>query len=362
MKLSSEQLKDRLESTHPNAEQQRDMVAHHEVDLDDAYLLYCALLDKPPKALNASSAFSGILGRLNRYSNKIKNRKYTRQIKRGNYSKKLLVEGDSWYEYPIFIKEITDYLVKRDDYAVRSEAFGGDWIAQIVSPENDFLGTVTLHKPDIILISGGGNDIVGDNRIAKLLHQRRPIEADLTTYAGKMAFGSASFTKEFELLLEVISLQYHYLIQHINRNYEHPNLKIITQGYDHAIPSSKKGFGWNPLKIFKPITNILFNNGGWLKRPIEMQAYKDELEQRALIYYMIEKFNEMLISLTNCYPNVHHIDCRGSVDPEKGWYNELHPTSAEFAPIAATFMKCIDADPDQMVRVHHVAQAKTSSP
>lgn len=99
--------------------------------------------------------------------------------------------------------------------------------------------------------------------------------------------------------------------------------------------------GLNPFKIHKPITNLFFKNGVWLKLPLQLKGIKDQHIQEAILYAMIFDFNEMMISVTKNYKNVHHIDCRG-LNTKTSWYNELHPESKVFKKIGQAYQDCID--------------------
>lgn len=308
---------------------------------------------------NDSVADKGLLGRWNRKSFMKREKLFWKRIKRGNISKLILAEGDSWFEYPKFISEIIDQLNKRKHYAIHSLAYGGDWIANILF-EKQYIEKLSLLKPDVFLISGGGNDIVGGYRLAQLVHNREDVEKspfiDITSKKGKLEFSNECFNKEFYRLLKIFALQYKLLFESIKEKTDKfENLKIITQGYDYAIPSTKKGFGLNPFRIFKPITNCLTHNGKWLKMPLLLRGYRDVDEQKAIVFGMIEQFNEMIIKVGAQYKNVYHIDSRGSVDEKKGWYNELHPHSNEFKKIADVFEECIESSGTQK-RVWRVAE------
>ena len=294
--------------------------------------------------LNKSAADKGLLGIFNRWSRKQKEKIFWKKIKSGKFSKIILAEGDSWFEYPLFIHDITDHLIdSENNYAVFSQAYGGDWIANILF-EKEYIEELSLLKPDVFLISGGGNDIVGNYRLAHLLHRRNEIKKppgiDLDTLQGKLDFAAKCLNKEFSGLLNLFNLQYNLLINSITpkdkKKFE--SLRIITQGYDYGIPSSKKGFG-----IIRPITNYFADNGKWLKPPLLLRGYDDEKEQVAIVTGMIHRFNDMLIEVGKAYDNVYHIDSRGSVNPQTGWYNELHPKSKEFKEIVAVFEECIES-------------------
>jgi hypothetical protein len=294
--------------------------------------------------LNKSDADKGLLGMLNKRSRVKREKIFWKKINKGIYSKIILAEGDSWFEYPVFIREIIDYLNKsKKKYAIYSLAYGGDWIANVLY-EQEYIEKLSLLKPDVFLVSGGGNDIVGDYRLAQLLHRRKdisiPADNKLDTLEEKREFADICFNNDFFALLRLFKLQYKLLFKSIEQNTKKfKDLRIITQGYDYAIPSSKKGFG-----ILRPLSNCLIGNGKWLKTPLVLNGYNNSKEQISIITGMIHNFNEMLIEVGSDYKNVYHIDIRDFVDPQKGWYNELHPKSKEFKKIAKVFEKCIETE------------------
>jgi len=316
--------------------------------------------------LNRSEADQGFIGRFNRYSQSRKNKIFYSRIKKGirgkQHSKIIVAEGDSWFEYPLFIKEITDWLIKNENYALYSLAYGADWLSNMIY-EGKYIEKLQLLAPDVFLISGGGNDLVGGRRLAILVDLPSKIEEfeefnairdhhveyyvdKLTDGKMKKKFkrGSQFLNKEFYGLLKVFKLQYTLLFSGLNNSQsKFPNLKIITQGYDYPIPTFKRGFGFNPFKFVKPLTNYFMDNGIWLKQPLMIKGIVDQEDQEAILFAMIQEFNEMLIETGASFKNVYHIDCRGSV-PIFGWYNELHPYSKYFKKIAKAYQKCIDGD------------------
>ncbi len=303
---------------------------------------------------NASEADIGMLGRFNKRSRKHREKLFWKKIRKGDYSKIILAEGDSWFEYPLFISDIIDQLNKsRRNYAINSLAYGGDWIANILY-EQEYIEKLSLLSPDVFLISGGGNDIVGGYRLAQLVDRRSEvpaiIEADLTTSEGKVRFADICLNKEFFGLMKLFKLQYKLLFKSIEEETKKfKNLKVITQGYDYAIPGSKIGFGF-----IRPIVNKLTNNGIWLETPLLLRGYRNEKEQKAVVFGMIYHFNEMLIDVGREYENVYHIDSRGAVDEKKGWYDELHPKSKQFKRIASVFEECIEST-DKNKKIYKVS-------
>jgi hypothetical protein len=53
--------------------------------------------------------------------------------------------------------------------------------------------------------------------------------------------------------------------------------------------------------------------------------------------------NQTIADFAGADPRVHHIDCRGVLDPKQDWANELHPTAKEFGKIAAKFDQVLQA-------------------
>ena len=318
------------------------------------------LFDKNEDTIkNDSGADIGLMGKLNRKSFKKREKLFWKRVNHGKISKLILAEGDSWFEYPKFISEIIDHLNKRKDYAINSLAYGGDWISNILY-EQQYIEKLSLIKPDVFLISGGGNDIAGGHRLAQLVHRRKEIEVpqdiDLNSHKGKLDFSNLCFNNEFYTLIRLFKLQYKLLFKSIKLETEKfKDLKIITQGYDYAIPSSKNGFGLNIFRMARPITNYFIGNGKWLNTPLLLRGYDNRKERIAIVHGMIELFNNMIIEVGVEYENVYHIDSRGSVNENNGWYNELYPKSHEFQKIASVFEKCIEST-DKTKKVYKVIE------
>jgi len=309
---------------------------------------------------NKSTADIGVTGILNRLSRKGRNLKYMRKINRGfrasSENKIILAEGDSWFEFPFFISDIVDWLKRRSDYAVFSLAYGGDWLENIIY-QGEYIEGLPVHTPDVFLISGGGNDMVGGNRLTTMIIN--PLKDELNAPSQKFVKevnmkvldkikvsdiikGKQYLTNEFTSFIKLIKLQYELMFTGIFTKY--PDMKIITHGYDYAIPSNKINFGLNPFQFTRPLLNLLIRNGKWLRQSFMLKGITDSELQRVITYTMIYEYNEMLISiaLKPSYPNLFHIDCRGVCRDKKDWFDELHPKSYIFRRIAEKYANCID--------------------
>ncbi len=304
--------------------------------------------------LNGSESNSGLLGRLNRMSRARREKRYFKSINRGFRAKAgnkvILAEGDSWFEFPYFVTDIIDWLSKVGNYAIISRAGAGDWLSNMIW-SGEYVESFPVHTPDVFLISGGGNDLVGENRLTTMICKPGEgielkddwFDQDPTDDPDIKA-GRQYLTKDFYAFLNLIRLQYYIMFTNVAKKYE--KTRIVTQGYDFAIPSAAIHWNFSP----QPILNRILGSGSWLRRSFMLKGIVEPEVQRTVVKAMIHEFNEMMVGIANAkcgdsyrFKNVHHIDCRGIVD-RHGWYDELHPKSHYFEKIARLYQRCIDDD------------------
>lgn len=93
---------------------------------------------------NDTEAYDGLLGRMNSKRHKRRKKIFEKLISNnwrdnktinGKDKKVILAEGDSWFVYPLIIKDILNHLIREDNYAIFSIAYGGDWLANIIKEE-----------------------------------------------------------------------------------------------------------------------------------------------------------------------------------------------------------------------------------
>jgi len=304
-----------------------------------------------------------------RFIKKVKNnfRKHTAKHN-GLKNRVVVVEGDSWFNYPILLSDVIDWISMEENMAVYSLASGGDWLMNMVSAKK-YVEQLSTLQPDVFIISGGGNDLVGNRRIAAMVtHKGDSNEFENSAFAKYLYQNAANppdkpedfkrgtqfISKDFYALLAFFQLQYYFIINGIltggkgkGENGKFPGIQIITQGYDYAIPSDKKIAGYNPLKWYRLFARTFLGHGGWLKTPLQLRGIYDPEDQRKIVYAMIYLFNEMMIDIGRIFSEmlgenrVFHIDSRGSVG-KNGWTDELHPLPQHFKKTAAAFIHCIN--------------------
>ncbi len=322
------------------------------------------------EASELGEAEKGGMGFFNRRSNKKRNKRYYKRLKKDIARTKIYVEGDSWFQHP-FIQEIfqkLDRVLKRK-YALYSSAMGGEWWSNILT-EGDYQPEISTIHPDVIMLSGGGNDLVGGRKISNLINKNKGYLYDFASglnlenlveeinkhpYLGKVMkidentftnkqkeyfiFGLKVLSKEFYALMWIFELMYKYAINNIRKKNE--EVKIITQGYDYPIPSYRKSF--RPARILCAIGGL--KNGHWLADALNTAGI-DKSDHRKVMFTLIFIFNEFLISLTEeprLGGNVFHIDARG-ITEEKicKWFDEMHVKPRIYKKIAKTYKECIE--------------------
>ncbi len=154
-------------------------------------------------------------------------------------------------------------------------------------------------------------------------------------------------------MLVTFKLEYKILFESLRKmaSVHFDSLKIITQGYDYAIPSSSKKLFWE--------------NEKWLDKPLIMSGIKDQYTKESIVMALIFDFNEMLIELGKEYPNIYHVDVRGFTrvleindhkSPGTYWYDELHPTNPVFVEISKTYAAIINNNVPGQQRVFSVIE------
>jgi lysophospholipase L1-like esterase len=322
-----------------------------------------------------SGAGSGFIGELNRGERRARLDQYLDAVRKGKCRDRtiLVAEGDSWFQFPgkwvrLFglrwvhfdaVKDVLDHLMALNKYCVHSLAAGGDWLFEMLRAK-DYVEPLSQIEPDAFLLSGGGNDLLGDGRVGNMtLHQRRHDPAstrhkeildarvaavarrrDVVFDREKYARGVYFLAKEFVSFLNLALVQYVVFFSDLRRS-KLSEMRVVTHGYDFAIPSERSTAR---LISIRRLVNKVMGSGKWLWIPLEQKRLADD-EKRAVLYAMITEFNELLVSLAESprFPRLYHVDCRGIAQSEKDWYDEIHLTSKAYRRAAALFEACIAA-------------------
>ena len=252
----------------------------------------------------------------------------------------LIVEGDSWFDLPWSHTDVSDVLEDRE-YAVMSKAKRGDTLEdmafgnQLAEIASLFLEIRDRYKktPRAILLSMGGNDILGPNLAFVLNHRSSSIGAQ-TPWMKNILHGAL---QRFRLYV----IDYITAVSLTCKAYHDDGpcmeIPIIIHGYDYPMPSGKGfKFLWFTVK------------GPWLKPSFDMKGYS-ALEAQKTIQHFVNEYNLALESAVtsvknmNLIPNpVCYLKLLKTVG-ENQWADELHPNTEGMSAIADKFIQKIEA-------------------
>jgi hypothetical protein len=241
------------------------------------------------------------LGSLNGISRWRRQQRYRRRLQ-GWTGMRIVSEGDSWFQYPFLLDDVIDNLF--DDHAIFSLDAAGDLISDMVR-QNELVSAVVQEQPHVVLLSGGGNDVLGGARLSTMLPSFQQGRAP-EDYLGP-AFDAN--------LLRVLS-DYETLISRIFAI--KPDLRVLCHSYDHAIPAG----------------------GRWLGQPLAKIGIADPQLQRDIVRLIVDRFHGELSGIAARYPRVRLVDCRGRIQRNR-WHDELHPDNAGFKAVATLFAQAI---------------------
>lgn len=252
-----------------------------------------------------------------------------------------LAIGDSWFEYPlndaglpwVNTAIVANFQLKAMGHPpplILSHALHGQAMTAIMSWESQQRMATALADrtrwpnettglPDAILLSGGGNDLVGDQFAIYLDFDGNGLNA--SRFQGVLGSILASYMDLFAL-----------------RDRFAPGIPIFGHCYDYGIPN-------NAHPIFA---------GPWLHPSLAFCGY-DYDEGLTIVTDAINNFRKMLSDLahdviklpgtaTNNFVLVDTVNTlTRDASPPNGWANEIHPYTAGFTALARKFLVALQA-------------------
>ena len=102
-------------------------------------------------------------------------RKFLHRRKQGDRRLVLVSEGDSWFQFPLFLEDVVDQVLP--DFNVWSVGAAGDTLQNMVLDNAEYLQALHKLRSDVraFLFSGGGNDIVGEDENGRQTPRSRGI-------------------------------------------------------------------------------------------------------------------------------------------------------------------------------------------
>ncbi|MEM0961967.1 MAG: hypothetical protein AAGK21_05410 [Bacteroidota bacterium] len=270
-----------------------------------------------------------------------RNRRFDRDYKA---TRPLIVaEGDSWVLYPWKLRDLAEHLT--DSLNVWSVGAAGDEFREMLRTKEYLTALDDMEqyrrRPDALLFSGGGNDILGDTLKSLLVpytggHEPGKNPERFVRWNSTHPSGTT-----LERVLSGLMKMYGELFDAMRKTY--PDVAVVVHGYDYAETGSAR----EPIYALPGAK--LFGYGDWLREAFEGKHICKEADQDAVIRLLIDAYNIRLKKSVDARAaageNVHFADVRGVV--RNDWANEIHPNTAGFGRVASKVLTVIrNAVPD----------------
>ncbi|MDT0595048.1 hypothetical protein [Glaciecola petra] len=255
----------------------------------------------------------------------------------------IVTEGDSWFDYPrrwlLFgpdinvVHHIEAKIIGTDKVNLLRMASNGDRAEQMMSGSQKKVFETMLRRNskyiNLILFSGGGNDIVGKRNLPPLLNEYQ------TGFTAHQCIKQDAFEKKLNKIFEA------YATLMALRSLYVPHAKVVTHCYDIAAPSEAGArFLWG-----------LIDTKSWIYPFLVEKSIPEDLHI-PIVKILLGRFRERLIAFTQLpkyLEQIYMVDTQGLLRPgnRDDWLNEIHPTESGFKTIATPiYDKMKDLYPD----------------
>jgi N-acetylmuramoyl-L-alanine amidase len=219
---------------------------------------------------------------------------------------KIVSEGDSWWQYPLLLEDVIDHLSGDPDKAIFSLCAAGDLVERMAT-EKEYVLALEETGAELMLLSGGGNDLLGDGALERVLVKftkgKKP--GDLLD-ASKLKAAVDGILGHYSVILNDLMTRF-------------PKVHVFGHAYDLPYPA---------------------NGGKWLGGPLKKAGIPADL-WRPVIEVLLDRFSDELKGLQSTFSNFTFVDLRGKVGGELSWHDELHPTNSGFGRAAQEFRTAI---------------------
>jgi hypothetical protein len=240
----------------------------------------------------------------------------------------LAAAGDSWFDYPLH--DVIKLLEDAHGYNVESTAHKGDPIEKMAytgGQLEDFARKLEKIKargavPKAVLVSGGGDDVAG-NEFGMLLNNAFSPIAGWDSDVVDGVLNQRIFTAYTQMLMAITGLC---------EGTFGKIVPILVHGYDYPVPDGRGFLGGWPFP------------GPWLDPGFREKNFDDLQTKIAMMQDIMDRFNVMVQKLPDQagLAHVRYINLRGTLpnslaNYKKWWANELHPTEQGFEAVTNRF-------------------------
>jgi Dyp-type peroxidase family len=195
--------------------------------------------------------------------------------------------------------------------------------------------------PDVLIVGGGGNDIVNNEQ------HRESVLFDLLIEGATSADAALDPAKTHEFVNVTLAGHYRTLLQALLGVKEAKAVPILVHAYAYPIPD-----GDDP-QCHTPSFPPLPLGDAWLGPVFELKRLHDTTLNTEVMQLLIKALNEMVARVIDelADPRLKHLDLRGHLDAhwdaaqsyQRHWEDELHPNKAGFQILADEVDKLLQA-------------------
>jgi lysophospholipase L1-like esterase len=249
---------------------------------------------------------------------------------------RIIAEGDSWFS-PFVEDNLLRHVDQYADFHILNLAEAGDEASDIFSGAQlnrlaYALDEKTGFDFDVLMLSAGGNDLLGNlnspgqDLLNSFPEDDPPQDADDAVARGVNKAGvKRAVSKVSKLYEEFFKL----------RRQISPSLDIWYHGYDVPFASGKEADLWDPID-WLPV-------GPWLDPALNKAGICDEGHQRAVLRYLVGELQKALRKLESKPDGVHFVDLAGALAWEGAWGDEIHPNRHGYQSVLARYKDRLDA-------------------
>lgn len=261
-----------------------------------------------------------------------RNRRFERALRGGDARNVVVAEGDSWFQFPIFIRETISHL--NEPYLVNCLSAAGDTARNMVygppgKGGREYMAELDRHADRVraFLFSAAGNDIIGEDEEAgdgtpvlrKILKRPDPDARRPEDHID---------TAELDRRIAFLETAYGRVIATIRERAAFRTLPILVHGYDVPFPHP-----WDSSDRRSP---AWASKDRWLGSAFTPLGIEGDV-RREILALLIDRLYDMLERVAATDPHVHVVDCRGALPRLTDWADEIHATTEGFATVAARF-------------------------
>lgn len=265
-----------------------------------------------------------------------RNRRVEKALRREDPRPLLIAEGDSWFQFPLLIKEVVDHLGK--DYLCWCVSAAGDTARNMVFGSPEYMDALRRHKGKVagFLFSAAGNDIIGEDEGAS---DRTPALIKILKHSARASSRQPADYIDFGVLGEKLAFlrkAYEKVIFDIRNDPAFKTLPIFIHGYDVPFPYPWEADKRNPLWADKD---------QWLGRAFKHHGIDDSGLRRNILKLLIDALYDMFGNLAGdpAQTGIYVVDCRKAMPKVTDWADEIHGTNEGFGKVAKRFAEAIEA-------------------